>query len=325
MWRPSVCVLALVAAACTETGDAGSSRPHGKLPVDERNPILMTNDSNYDNWQGEYAVLLASAGGLNLDGIIVGTSPNATDINANIADWRALMANARSAGLKNVPDPINSIGAALVRPESGNIDETTPNRSEGALMILREAERLSQPWRPLVVLTGGRLTDVADAYVMKHEVADWIVVVSTVGSLSTSGAVMGPPNGEMDPWADVIVTSRLRYVQVSARYDQLMDIPTDRLDELPDNDFGRWIAKKQPGIWDLPAAADQVGVEAVGIPSFVTEVTHVTAGSLAAGATTGPDLTTDPNGPLWLVTQVDAVAAINRFWTLLRDPATFPP
>ncbi len=62
---------AVVAGGCTETLDAGYNRPSGLLPVDERNPIILLNDGAYDNWSGEYAVLLANGGGSPLAGIIV--------------------------------------------------------------------------------------------------------------------------------------------------------------------------------------------------------------------------------------------------------------
>ena len=70
----AVVVLAGGAGGCTQTLDAGSNRPHGRLPVDERNPIVLVNDGAHDNWQGEYAVLLANGGGPPLAGIIVNAS-----------------------------------------------------------------------------------------------------------------------------------------------------------------------------------------------------------------------------------------------------------
>ena len=317
-------LVALAATGCTESFSAGSSAPHGLLPVDERNPMVLFNDSNSDNWQGEYAVLLANGAGPRLAGIVIGTSPNATDIDANIADWRNMVAAARASGLANIPDPIATINDPLVRPASGDLDATVPNRSEGALLIVNESARLSLPYRPLVVLTGGRLTDVASAYLIDPTVTERVVVVSQLGTLSGSGAVMGPPNGEMDPWADAIVTARFEYVQVSAFYDQLTDVPAARLSELPANAFGNWIAAKQPGIWNDPLAADQCAVAAVGIPSFATAVERVApVGTVAAGATAGPNLAPDPNAALWLVTASAGSAATNRFWELLLDPATF--
>src|SRR6266700_2288065 len=144
---------ALAASACTQTFDVGHNRPHGLLPVDQRNPIILLNDGAYDNWSGEYAVLLANGGGSPLAAIIVNETSAWPDIQTNVGGYR-----------------------------------------------------------DLVVAT----------------VTDRVVVVSSLGSTTSTGGGMGSPNGQGDPWADVIVTSRFRYVQVSAWYDQLTDVPTSR-------------------------------------------------------------------------------------------------
>jgi hypothetical protein len=321
--RAFLLAVAVVAAACSETADLGSSVPHGQLPVDERNPILLLNDGADDNWQGEYAILLANSGGPALPGIVINASPAWPDLDTNIAGWRGLVAAARASGLR-VPDPTASIGAPLVRPASGQIDDTTPNRSEGARAIVETSARLSLPYRPLVIATGGRLTDVADAYLVDRTVVDRVVVVSSLGTTTASGGAMAAPNGEMDPWADAIVTAHFRFVQVSAFYDQLTDVPDARLSDLPDNAFGDWIAAKQPKIWNLAVAADQVSVVAVGVPTFATAVERVSAAALVgAGATAGPDLVPDPNGGARLVTQNASADGTARFWKALLDPTTF--
>src|SRR3954447_21091496 len=108
--RAVAITLALVTAGCMETLDAGSTGPHGRLPVDERNPVVLLNDGADDNWQGEYAVLLANSGGPEVAGIVVNTSPNWQDIGPNIAGWRGLVAAARASGLRGVPYPTASIG-----------------------------------------------------------------------------------------------------------------------------------------------------------------------------------------------------------------------
>lgn len=314
----------LFAAGCTQTFDAGSTRPHGRLPVDERNPVVLLNDGSSDNWQGEYAVLLANGGGPKLAGIVVATSPPWPDLQANVDGWRRLVAAARASGLAGIPDPIASVRRPLERPANGDIDATSPNRSEGALAILEMSSRLGLPYRPVAVVTGGPLTDVADAYLLDPTVVDRVVVVSSLGTVSPSGGAMGVPNGEMDPWAAAIVVSRFRYVQVSAYYDQLTDVPPSRAGELPANPFGEWIAAKRAGIWSIPLAADQVAVAAVGLPGFAITVDRVApAAPVGAGATSGPELTTDPNGRAWLVTENNAAAATTRFWELLGDPSTY--
>lgn len=318
--------LAVVLLGCSESRNLGSSVPHGLLPVDERNPILLANDGATDNWQGEYAILLAHGGGPKLAGIIINTSGPWPDLDTNMAGWRGMVAAATASGLSDIPDPQSSTGPPLIRPASGQIKDTAPNRAEGAHTIVDMSASLSLPYRPLVVVTGGRLTDVADAYLIDPTVAERVVVVSSMGSTTATGGAMGQPNGEMDPWADAIVTAHFRFVQVSAFYDQTTDVPTSRLAELPDNAFGDWIAAKQPSIFSLNQAADQVGVVAVGISTFVTEVKNVSAaGLIGAGTTAGPDLVADPSGPLLLVTQTDSAKATARFWHLLTDPDTYRP
>jgi len=317
---------ALAGISCSESRNLGSSTPHGLLPVDERNPILLVNDGVYDNWQGEYAILLASSGGPKLAGIVVGTSPNSNKIDDNVLGWRKLVEAAKDSGLSDTPEPRASIGDKLVRPPSGQIEATIPNFSEGALLISELSKELSLPYRPLVVVTGGRLTDVADAYLIDPTVVERTVVVSSLGTATDTGAVMSNPNGEMDPWADLIVSSRFRFVQVSAFYDQLQDVPTARFAELPDNALGRWIQAKQPQIWDLPKAADQVAVLAVGLPAFAAAVDRVSpAAAVAADATAGPELLSEPNGQCWLVRRSNGAEAAQRLWQALAELPASPP
>jgi hypothetical protein len=311
--------LAVAAGGCNQTLDAGYSRD-GLLPVDHHNPIIIVNDGAYDNWFGEYAVLLANGGGSPLAGIVVDQNVAWPDIQTNVGGYRDLIAAARSSGLTNLPDPTASIGAPLVMPASGKIDDTQPNRSEGALLIVNTSRTLALSYRPLVVATGGALTDVADAYLVDPTVVDRVVVVSSLGSATNTGGAMGSPNGDGDPWADVIVTSRFRYVQVSAWYDQLTDVTSAKVADLPSNALGTWIAAKQPNLWQWSPASDQVAVLAVGLSSFATAIKRVSvAASVDAGAANGPELATDQNGQDWIVTGCDGSAATSLFWKVLRS------
>jgi hypothetical protein len=321
----AVWVLAVVAGGCSQTFDAGSSRPTGPLPVDERNPIVLINDGANDNWQGEYAVLLANTGGPPLAAIIVNASKSWPRIDDNVRGWRELVAAAQASGL-DIPDPMTSVATPLVRPASGDIEDTTGNRSEGARLIVELSKSLSLPYRPLVVVTGGGLTDVADAYFVDRTVVERVVVVSSLGAANDSGGGMGIPNGEEDPWADTIVAARFKYIQVSAFYDQLGDVPASRVAQLPANPFGARMAAKQPGLWEWQPASDQVSVLAVGLPNFATTVRRVAStGPVAADATTGPDLAHDPNGSGWIVSGCETSAPSKRLWELLLDPNTFSP
>jgi hypothetical protein len=212
----------------------------------------------------------------------------------------------------------------LVRPTDGKIESTTPNSSPGAKVILEVSARLSLPWRPVVVATGSRLTDIADAYLMDPTVAERVVVVSALGGEANGSSAMGWPNGELDPWADWIVGQRFRYIQINGYYDQLGDVTAARAAELPANAFGTWMAAKIPSLFQIPMSSDQIGVLALGLPAFVTAVGRAAVDANAAfDTTTGPPLLEQADGSAWVVPSCDSAMAGERMWKMLLDPHTF--
>jgi hypothetical protein len=309
-----------LATACGGTLDAGRDVPRGLLPVDDRNPVVLCNDGPYDNWQGEDGILFANTGGPPLAGIVVSDSDPWPDLADNLDGWRSMVAAARASGL-DVPDPIPSNSPPLVRPSDGDIDSTIPNRSAGASFIIEVSQQVSQPARPLVAITGARLTDLADAYLMDSTVTERVVVVSSLGSVTAGGGQMGSPNGELDPWAGTIVAQKFRYVQVSAFYEQAEDFPDSVLEELPNNAFTEWIRSKAPDVWETSIASDQVGVFAVAIPSFVSTVDRAVEQGVTAEDI--PVLSHDPNGSVWLVSAIDRASGTDQLWEALLAPETF--
>ena len=311
-----------VALGCGGSLDAGSNHLHGLLPVDERSPIVLSNDGGRDNWPGEYAAAFAAAGRLTLAGIIVGSSPYWPDIDVDLGAWRDMVAAARASNMAGVPDPVVSDRKRLVAPASGIVGDTIPNRSAGALLIVEIAHRLGRPQRPVVVATGSQLTDVADAYLVDPTIADLVVVVSSLGhATAVDMAVMDDPNGEIDPWADTIVASKLRYVQVSSYYDQKTVVPDARVPELPNDAFGLWMADKRASIMDLLAAADQLSVIAVAIPAFAQSVTRASISGTTAPASGRivPTLAADPSGNAWIVAAGDSNLATSELWRVLAS------
>ena len=320
--------LTLATAGCGGTLDAGRDEPHGLLPVDERNPVILENDSATDNWFGEYSFLLANEGALSIAGIIVCSSIYWSNLNDNVTGWTKLVNAARAIGFENVPDLTVSAGAPLTQPGDGQIDSTVPNDSAGAERIIDLSRELSLPSRPVVILVGTQLTDLADAYLVDHTVVDRVVVVAALGSLSAPKALMTGPNGDLDPWADWIVAHRYEYVQVSAFYDQTMDVTTAELGNLPQNPFGNWIAEKQPNISTLAVAADQVTVLAAALPQFATAVQRVSpdpSAKFGSPQGQGPPLQPDDGGNAWVVTQIAVPLASSRLWQMLLDPRAQGP
>ena len=310
--------------ACDGKLDAGSNAPHGLLPIDGRNPVVINNDTSTGNWFGEYALLLANGGGPALAGIIVNASSVWPDINYNIAGWTNLVQAARASGMRNIPDPLASPNQPLQRPGSGGIDATIANRSVGAQFIIDTSRQLALPNRPLVVATGGALTDVADAYLMDPTLAERIVVVSMLGRDPVHPLVLNGPNGYLDAWANTIVVQRLPYIQVNAYSDQSAIVPMARLPDLPGNAFGTWIASKQPQIVGILGGDEQVSVLAAMLPGFVLAVQPMSQNGIVASATgDAPTLGLDPNGRVTVVTSADAALAASTFWQLLLSPSTY--
>jgi hypothetical protein len=313
-----------LATGCGGTLDAGRDVPHGKLPVDERNPVILCNDAASDNWIGEYAVLLANTGGPPLAGIVVGTSKYWPDLKGNASGWTNLVAAAQSSGLKNVPRVTQSAGAALARPADGQIDSTAANHTAGAQLIVDLSLELGTSTRPVVIAAGGPLTDVANAYFIDRSVVERVVVLAAIGTYASPNGAMGQPNGDLDPWADWIVAERFRYIQVSAFYDQTGDVTSANLGDLPSNPLGTWMTGKQPNLFTVLTASDQVTVLSLGLPTFVTSVERfVPDVSAAFDPSQGPPLVPSSSGNVWIVTGIAARLAPSRLWMMLLDPRTF--
>ena len=323
----ALCVgAALGAAACGGTLDAGRDRPHGLLPVDERNPVILDNDQSSDNWVGEYAMLLANSGGPPIAGIIASASsywPVASD---NAAGWTRLVTAARASGLENIPDVTMSDGLPLVRPADGQIDSTTGNQSAGGRLIVELSRQLSLPWRPVVVLACAPLTTVADAYLQDPSVVDRVVVVAVLGAYAAPNGIMNGPNGDLDPWADWIVAQRFRYVQVSAYYDQLGDVTPAELASLPQMRWARGWRTNSPTSSRSRRRPIRLRVLSVALPTFAIAVQRVSPDtSVAFDSMQGPPLRPDVAGNAWIVTQSAAPLAKSRLWDMLLDPRTYGP
>jgi hypothetical protein len=312
-------VLALGLFGCTGQLDAGSNAPHGALPVDERSAIVIVNDGPRDNWQGEYAAVLASSRRVKWVGMVVNSSPIYPALAENVTGFRSMVEAARSSRMQGVPDVTASVSPILVRPASGVIEDTAPNRSEGARLILDAAQRYGSAAHPLVIATGSAVTDAADAYLMDPTLPERAVVVSSLGNIDETGVYSGDPNGNIDVWATTIVSSRMRYVQLNGFYDQLLDLPEERVADLPKNPFGAWMAEKRPAILDLISACDQISVLAAALPWFATGVTRMSA----QFSEDIPQLLPDAAGQIWHVSQSDSERARTELWAALQDPATY--
>lgn len=317
-WRLAVVSCVFAVAGCSGQLDAGYDVPHGSLPVDERSAVVVVNDGSRDNWQGEYAAILAASGQIKLVGLVVNSTTEYPSLETNVTGYRQMLSAARDSGMHHLPEATASIAPALMEPASGAIDDTTPNRSEGARLIVDAAAAYGSIVHPLAITTGGALTDVADAYLLDPSLAERAVVVASLGQTEDDGASTFDPNGGRDTWATFIVTSRMRVVQVNGYYDQSLDVPEDRVSELPQNAFGNWMAEKRADLLKVILACDQISVLSTALPWFPSGITH-----LSVDPADPMHLAPDATGQIWHVADTNSVRARREIWTRLKDPKTF--
>lgn len=309
---------ALALAGCGGQLDAGFDVPHGALPVDERSAVVVVNDGARDNWQGEYAAILAASGRMKLVGLVVNSTGEYPSIETNVTGYRQMIRAARESGMRHLPEPTASIAPVLTQPASEAIEDTEPNRSEGARLILEAAAAYGTAVHPLAIATGGALTDVADAYLLDPTLADRAVVVASLGQTEADGASTFNPNGGRDSWAAFIVASRMRLVQVNGYYDQLLDVPEERVAELPQNAFGNWMAEKRVDLLSVIVACDQISVLSAALPWFPSGITR-----MSVDPADGMHLVAEPAGHIWHVAETDSARARSEIWARLKEPSTF--
>ncbi|MEO8351235.1 MAG: hypothetical protein ABI680_05850 [Chthoniobacteraceae bacterium] len=180
--------------------------------VSPDNPILFDNDWWFDVFDNNYLWAQASLGHAKLRGNIV--SRDMWDwqkgylykMEGCVKDAAKAIELARASGLRNIPDATPGSDRVLSRPESGRIEDTTPQPTDGSRLIVAEAQKAS-PEKPLLIVCGGPLTTVANALLTKPEIAPKLVVFSLT--------VAGGYNSN-DAWATYVVAKKTRLVDWAA-------------------------------------------------------------------------------------------------------------
>jgi hypothetical protein len=174
------------------------------------NPLIYDNDWWFDVFDNNYLWAQASLGSASLRGNIV--TRDMWDwqkgyhysMQASVDDARKARRFAVESGLQNIPDFTIGSDRVLLRPESGNVEDTESFPSDGSRLIVAEAQRAT-PDKPLLIVAGGPLTTVANALLTNPEIGPKLVVFNlTISSYGYNGK---------DAWSVYVVAKRTRLVE----------------------------------------------------------------------------------------------------------------
>ena len=318
----SLALLAFFSAEASEHHVAdGAVRIAGVGP---ENPIVYDNDWWADVFDNGYLWAQASLGKADLRGNVVTRDmwqhPDYLYPMERCTDEAAEAVRlAESSGMSRIPQPVAGATLALRRPESGRVEDTAFQETDGSRLIVAEA-RKATPDKPLLVIVGGPLTTVANALLADPEIGDRMVVFTL--TVDRNGY-----NGK-DGWSVFVVASRTRVVDwgTGAFWKPSSVLRPGDFAGLPDNpftaDMKRLIASDlglanqlgdgaplvwlwQPKCWT--AAEVRQCVWADGQPQFRT----------FSGRPTAPTLLTIPREA------TDLPACRREFFRVVGDPKTY--
>ena len=295
--------------------------------------IIYDNDQTRDVYTDEIMMAMASAGRIQLIGMITTRTVNGIGYDKYdelVAERKQMVNLARKSGMRHLPDPVKGTRVSLQPPASEKIEDTETIGSDGSWLIVHEARKASSN-DPLIVICGGQLTAVADAYLLDPSIEDKVVVAALLGSDKD----MRGFNGKQDPWAAYIVLQRLTYVQFP-QSQAIPKVPKDWLRKtLPDTPLRQWmLAKIHPLFPDqLPDDEDNDGQPVLPLltTEYVTEVKRVAFGGweskrFGEGSVLIPTFTSvPPNGEsrALVVVMANRDAGTQAWQAAMADPAAW--
>jgi inosine-uridine nucleoside N-ribohydrolase len=301
-----------------------------ELPFDRACPVFHDNDDHRDVYTEEYLMALAHLGEIRLVGLTTTYAPSAREYDLFVKGRAEIVALARRSGLKNLPEAMPGTGGKLTRPASNKPEDTQPLRLAASRALI-SAARQCTPEKPLVFLTGGQLTVVADAWLQAPDIADRVVVAGLFGAPGRDY------NASLDAWAWTIVMSKFRVLAVpfgdskkrGTVFLKAAEVPKERIRaELPQSvPLVAWMLEKRHPSNPGPEEHDYDGQAAIALmrPDFITQVRRWRPAGIHLNGDV--KLVPDDNGPV--IEAVDAEQSVStaEFWRAmhaLRDALPKP-
>lgn len=299
------------------------------IPFDTTNAVFYDNDDYRDTYTDEYLLSLASAGTIQLKGLVTTYSADSAEYNLFVKGRQQIINKARKSGFMNLPDAIAGPNVTLKRPASNRVEDTKPLNSKAGRAIVKAA-LAATPAKPLVIVAGGQLTSIADAYLQDPAISDHVIVSGIFGARDKTY------NAGLDPWAWTIVLLKFRCLSISdsnsdSLYNRVFKTACPRTPKkrfareiqngiLPNTEFYKWMLEKHhprhPASYmeqdgDTPAAIPIVR------PDYVQQIERWRCTGLNENGL--PNLVKDDNGPLYLVISANVSIGTDEFWRAIEN------
>ncbi|HEX5659971.1 MAG TPA: hypothetical protein VFX59_22400 [Polyangiales bacterium] len=303
--------------------DNDSGAPPGAQFFAKNNPFIYLNDWPDSVYTDAYIYALAA----NADAKLVGVISNGIDCKCGAGDNKdssprreEWISAARDAGFANVPNNTSGgFGAALLRPASGVIAETVRQPTAGSALIVAEAKKASKEV-PLVIVSGGPITPLADAYLADPSITQTIVVSWLAGTLKKNTATpeLSLTTDYMvgDQWAAEIVLRNFRVFVYPTDLDPPI-VTECRIDsDLPPS----WLKDLlfQSGYFQSGRDGDGAPAVTINFPAYMKSYTRISMAPM------GLETVPNPAGNIWLLTKGDAEGGGEEFFRELRKAYKVP-
>lgn len=308
MQKP-ILILTLILTATTYAVD---------LPFDKTCPVVYDNDDHRDVYTDEFLLALAHLGEIDLKGMITTYRANQREYELFVPGRQEICDLARQSGFQNVPPCFAGANTQLQRPASNKIEDTTPLNLESSQWLARTAAAASAD-KPLVLIAGGQLTAIADAYLIDPSIADKVVVCGVFG------AEKADYNSGLDRWAWTIMVTKFRVVAIpfgspgnrGAVYMTMPHVPRQRIaEELGlDIPFFNMMYNKQHPRGPHENDADGQPVVVLTRPDYVTKVSRFRVDRIDQDG--DPIVVPDENGPLYKAEVARQEVATDEFWRVM--------
>jgi hypothetical protein len=307
--------------ACQKQEQQDSDLFQLKQPV----KVFYDNDEASDVYTDEYLYALQQTGEIELLG--VSTSTSIGPVNKYVREkgyWR--MYYDRQAGIKaagesgfiNLPVTWKGPLGHIAKPPEGRIVDSKPLFSEAAVELIRLVNELPED-ETLLILAGGPLTMMADAYLQDSAIADKILIGWVGGNMDD----VPDYNAWADPWAAFICMSKYNMILVPFVLDECPDVTGDLIKEkLPESKLTDWMYNKNHHVLSGSQKGHDVDVPPIIAVLYPDYILNSFRASVSGWKKTGfeewfydvPAISEDPSGNLLYLKRRDGEKGTMHYW-----------